>query len=37
VATAIHTTKDEGTFKTVAPTVFENCGGCHELYKAKSG
>ena len=37
VATAISATKDEGTFKAVAPTVFENCGGCHELYKAKSG
>jgi cytochrome c556 len=37
VATAINATKDEITFKTVAPTVFENCGGCHELYKAKSG
>ena len=28
---------DEATFKKFAPTVFENCGGCHELYKAKSG
>ena len=27
---------DEATFKKFAPTVFENCGGCHELYKAKS-
>jgi len=28
---------DEATFKKFAPAVFENCGGCHELYKAKSG
>jgi cytochrome c556 len=28
---------DEATFKTFAPTVFKNCGSCHELYKAKSG
>ena len=28
---------DAATFKKFAPTVFENCGGCHELYKAKSG
>jgi cytochrome c556 len=28
---------DEATFKKFAPTVFQNCGGCHELYKAKSG
>ena len=27
---------DEATFKQFAPKVFENCGGCHELYKAKS-
>ena len=28
---------DEATFKQFAPAVFKNCGGCHELYKAKSG
>jgi hypothetical protein len=28
---------DEASFKKLAPTVFKNCGGCHELYKAKSG
>jgi cytochrome c556 len=28
---------DEATFKELAPAVFKNCGGCHELYKAKSG
>jgi cytochrome c556 len=27
---------DVATFKQLAPTVFQNCGGCHELYKAKS-
>jgi cytochrome c556 len=37
VADAIATTKDAASFKAVAPRVFENCGGCHELYKAKSG
>jgi cytochrome c556 len=37
VAEAIATTRDEASFKTVAPRVFENCSGCHELYKAKSG
>ncbi|HEY1453199.1 MAG TPA: cytochrome c [Roseiarcus sp.] len=28
---------DEASFKKLAPSVFQNCGGCHELYKAKSG
>ena len=28
---------DEASFKKLAPAVFKNCGGCHELYKAKSG
>jgi cytochrome c556 len=28
---------DEATFKQFAPAVFKNCGGCHQLYKAKSG
>jgi cytochrome c556 len=28
---------DEASFKKLAPAVFQNCGGCHELYKAKSG
>jgi cytochrome c556 len=28
---------DEASFKKIAPTVFENCGACHELYKAKNG
>ena len=37
VAAAIAATKDEASFKAAAPAVFENCGGCHELYKAKSG
>jgi cytochrome c556 len=36
VAEAIATTRDEASFKAIAPRVFENCGGCHELYKAKS-
>jgi cytochrome c556 len=28
---------DEASFKKLAPAVFQNCGACHELYKAKSG
>ena len=28
---------DEASFKKLAPAVFQNCGSCHELYKAKSG
>ncbi len=28
---------DEASFKKLAPSVFQNCGGCHELYKAKGG
>jgi cytochrome c556 len=37
VDAALAATKDEASFKAVAPSVFKNCGGCHELYKAKSG
>jgi cytochrome c556 len=37
VAAAITATVDEASFKRVAPAVFENCGSCHELYKAKNG
>jgi cytochrome c556 len=37
VAAAQAAIVDEASFKKVAPTVFQNCGGCHELYKAKSG
>jgi len=37
VAAAIAATVDEKSFKAAAPAVFDNCGGCHELYKAKSG
>ena len=36
VAEAIAQTRDEASFKAVAPKVFENCSGCHERYKAKS-
>ena len=28
--------KDEASFKATMPGVFENCGGCHELYKQKT-
>jgi cytochrome c556 len=27
---------DVATFKQFAPALFQNCGSCHELYKAKS-
>jgi cytochrome c556 len=37
VAAAQAATVNEASFKKVAPAVFSNCGGCHELYKAKSG
>jgi cytochrome c556 len=37
VAAAQAAIVDEASFKEVAPSVFQNCGGCHELYKAKSG
>jgi cytochrome c556 len=36
VEEAIAKTRDEASFKAIAPRVFENCSGCHELYKAKS-
>jgi cytochrome c556 len=32
---AAATVKDEASFKTVFPQVQKNCGGCHELYRAK--
>ena len=28
---------DEASFKANVPTVFQNCGGCHEKYRAKDG
>jgi cytochrome c556 len=37
VAAAIAATRDEASFKVVAPAVFENCSSCHERYKAKRG
>jgi cytochrome c556 len=37
VAAAMTATVDEAGFKASAPAVFGNCGGCHELYKAKGG
>ena len=36
-ADALAAIKDEASFKANINTVFGNCGGCHELYKAKSG
>jgi cytochrome c556 len=27
---------DAATFKANMPAIFKNCGGCHELYRAKS-
>jgi cytochrome c556 len=32
---AAASTKDEASFKAALPTVGQNCGGCHELYRAK--
>jgi cytochrome c556 len=32
---ALDSVKDEASFKTAFPTVGRNCGGCHELYRAK--
>jgi cytochrome c556 len=37
VAAAIAATNDEAGFKASAPAVFDNCGSCHELYKARGG
>jgi cytochrome c556 len=28
---------DEASFKANVPKVFQNCGGCHEKYRAKDG
>jgi cytochrome c556 len=28
---------DEASFKASVPKVFQNCGGCHEKYRAKNG
>jgi len=28
-------TKDEASFKAALPAVSRNCGGCHELYRAR--
>ncbi len=36
VAAAEAETVDEASFKKAVPPIFKNCGGCHELYKAKS-
>lgn len=33
-AAALASIKDEASFKTAMPGVLNNCGGCHEKYKA---
>jgi cytochrome c556 len=35
-AAALTTITDEASFKANINSVLQNCGGCHELYKAKS-
>ena len=32
---ALAAIKDKATFNANMPAVFKNCGGCHELYRAK--
>jgi cytochrome c556 len=32
---ALASIKDEATFKANFPPLFKDCGGCHELYRAK--
>ena len=34
-AAALETIKDEASFKATMPGVLQNCGACHEKYKAK--
>lgn len=34
-AAALDTIKDQASFKATIPAVLQNCGGCHEKYKAK--
>jgi cytochrome c556 len=36
-AAALTTITNEASFKANIKSVFDNCGACHELYKAKSG
>ena len=32
---ALAKVKDEASFKAIVPSIFNNCGGCHEKYRAK--
>lgn len=32
---ALTKVKDEASFKEIVPSIFNNCGGCHEKYRAK--
>ena len=34
-AAALDSVKDEASFKAIVPGIFNNCGGCHEKYRAK--
>ena len=33
---ALAAVSDEASFKANVPKIFQNCGGCHEKYRAKS-
>ena len=36
-AKALASVKDEASFRATMPSFYQNCGGCHEKYRAKNG